>query len=109
MSAETEHAGDAGDDVESVDDEEVCDGLTTRILNCPDVLAALQGRLHAEMLAALPAPVKRRIKALKKIQLEATNVEAKFFQEVHELECKYHKFYTPLYEKVSLTSLFDHW
>lgn len=48
----------------------------------------------------LPAPVKRRIKALKKIQLEATNIEAKFYEEVHLLECKYHKLYTPLYEKV---------
>jgi nucleosome assembly protein 1-like 1 len=50
----------------------------------------------------LPACVKRRIKALKKIQLEATNVEAKFYEEVHLLECKYHKLYTPLYEKVWL-------
>lgn len=102
MSAEAERAEDAGDEVVSVEEEEItCDGLTSRILNCPDVLAALQGRLHAEMMAALPPQVKRRIKALKKIQLETTNIEAKFFQEVHELECKYHKLYTPLYERVS--------
>lgn len=100
MSAETERAGDGVDEVESVEEEELGDGLATRILNCPDVLAALQGRLHAEMMAALPAPVKRRIKALKKLQLETTNIEAKFFEEVHALECKYHKLYTPLYEKV---------
>lgn len=102
MSADTERAGDGADDVESVEEEELGDGLTSRILNCPDVLAALQGRLHAEMMAALPAPVKRRIKALKKLQLETTNIEAKFFQEVHELECKYHKLYTPVYQTVNI-------
>lgn len=107
MSAEPERAGDAADEMESVDDEEVCDGLTTRILNCPDVLAALQGRLHAEMMAALPPQVKRRIKALKKLQLEATNIEAEFFKEVHELECKYLKLYTPLYTTVSKTLFYS--
>lgn len=99
MSAETERAGD-GVDVESVEEEDLGEGITSKILNCPDVLAALQGRLHAEMMAALPAPVKRRIKALKKLQLETTNIEAKFFEEVHALECKYHTLYTPFYLKV---------
>ena len=31
---------------------------------------------------SLPAPVRRRIKALKKLQLEATKIEAKFYEEV---------------------------
>lgn len=48
---------------------------------------------------SLPAPVKRRLKALKKIQLESTKIEAKFYEEVHKLECKYHEMYKPLYEK----------
>ena len=48
---------------------------------------------------SLPAPVKKRLKALKKIQLETTKLEAKFYEEVHQLECKYHQLYTPLYEK----------
>merc|ERR1719510_1311985 len=26
-------------------------------------------------------------------------VEAKFYEEVHQLECKYHELFTPLYEK----------
>lgn len=51
-----------------------------------------------KMLAALPAKVKRRLKALKKVQLETFNLEAKFFEEVHALECKYHKLYTPLFD-----------
>ena len=50
-------------------------------------------------MQSLPAPVKKRLKALKKIQLETTKLEAKFYEEVHQLECKYHQLYTPLYEK----------
>jgi nucleosome assembly protein 1-like 1 len=46
----------------------------------------------------LPAPVKRRLKALKKIQLESTKLEAAFYEEVHKLECKYHEMYKPHYE-----------
>ena len=53
------------------------------------------------MFQTLPAPVKRRLKALKKIQLESTKIEAKFYEEVHKLECKYHEMYLPLYEKRS--------
>ena len=48
---------------------------------------------------SLPPPVKRRLKALKKIQLETTKIEAKFYEEVHKLECKYHLQYSPFYEK----------
>ncbi len=43
--------------------------------------------------------MKKRIKALKKIQFEATKIEAKFYEEIHALEVKYHNLYTPLYEK----------
>lgn len=50
---------------------------------------------------SLPKSVKRRIKALKKWQFEAAKIEADFYKEVHELECKYASKYTPLYEKVS--------
>ena len=48
----------------------------------------LQGKLGAMCgtasgyVASLPAPVRRRIKALKKLQLEATKIEAKFYEEV---------------------------
>merc|ERR1719245_2153644 len=50
-------------------------------------------------IESLPPAVKRRIKSLKKLQLETTKIEAKFYEEVHQLECKYHDLYTPLYEK----------
>jgi hypothetical protein len=45
-----------------------------------------------------PAVVKR-LNALKNEQLRFTELEAKFFEEMHALECKYHKLYEPIYEK----------
>merc|ERR1712226_1424077 len=55
--------------------------------------------MNSGYIASLPAPVKRRLKALKKIQLESTKIEAKFYEEVHKLECKYHEMYKPLYDQ----------
>ncbi|KAJ8955298.1 hypothetical protein NQ314_006911 [Rhamnusium bicolor] len=101
MATEHDQSGDCPDDLESVEEEETGQEIANRILEFPNVLAAIQSQRNAEMLALLPATVKRRIKALKKIQLEATHIEAKFYKEVHELECKYHKLYVPLYEKRS--------
>ena len=49
---------------------------------------------------SLPKAVKRRLKALKKIQFEATKIEAEFYREVHKLECDYALRYAPLFEKV---------
>lgn len=50
----------------------------------------------------LPIEVQRRIRALKKNQLEITQIEAKFYQEMHELECKYLPLYRPLFDKRAL-------
>jgi len=78
--------------------------VAASLLQDPAVLAALQGKLGSMVgqpsgyIQSLPAPVKKRIKALKKIQLEATKIEAKFYSEVHALECKYHALYTPHYD-----------
>merc|ERR1712088_695132 len=55
--------------------------------------------MHGGYMGSLPAPVKRRLKALKRIQLESTKIEAKFYEEVHKLECKYHEMYKPLYDQ----------
>ncbi|XP_076646518.1 nucleosome assembly protein 1 isoform X3 [Halictus rubicundus] len=49
-------------------------------------------------MQALPAPVKRRIKALKKLQVLTTDIEAEFYEKVHALECAYHKKCVPHYE-----------
>ena len=49
---------------------------------------------------SLPKVVKRRLKALKKLQFEMIKIESKFYEEVHELECKYAEKYAPLFERV---------
>lgn len=51
---------------------------------------------------SLPLAVKRRIKALKKLQLQYTDLEAEFYKEVHALEVKYDAMHQALYEKRKL-------
>ena len=50
---------------------------------------------------SLPKVVKRRLKALKKLQFQMIEIESKFYEEVHELECKYANKYAPLFDRVS--------
>lgn len=98
-----------GDNISSNEDEEtpikMTNSVTQEMLKNPALLSALQGKLDSMAgstsgyIESLPPAVKRRIKSLKKLQLETTKVEAKFYEEVHQLECKYHDLYTPLYEK----------
>jgi len=94
---ELEDEEEAGADLSAADKQ--------KILMNPALLSALQGKLDSMAgslsgyIQSLPPPVKRRLKALKKVQLETTKIEAKFYEEVHQLECKYHQLYTPLYEK----------
>jgi len=90
-----------GIDDEDVEDEEVSTNakaaMVAELLKNP----ALFSMLNRDYISSLPTPVKRRLKALKKIQLESTKIEAKFYEEVHKLECKYHELYQPLYQKRS--------
>jgi len=51
---------------------------------------------------SLPKCVRRRIKALKKLQAEHNKIESEFFEEVHHLECKYAAMYDPFFQKVSI-------
>lgn len=67
-------------------------------------LSALQNQLDratnpSAYILGLPGVVKRRLKALKKLQSEAIAVESKFFEELHGLECKYETLYKPYMEK----------
>lgn len=95
---EKDQAGDCPD--EFVDEEEGGQESGDKIHCWPNLTSTIRKQQQiTEMIAALPQPVKKRVKALKKLQLETTHIEAKFFKEVHELECKYQKLYTPLYEK----------
>jgi len=91
------------------EEEEVVDDNTkstvSKLMQDPSVLAHLQDRLHRILgnpsgyLESLPESIKNRIKALRKIQLDFTNLEAEFYKEVHELERKYHLKQVSLYEK----------
>ena len=50
---------------------------------------------------SLSKPVQRRVKALKRLQLEVFDVEMKFYEELHVLEHKYENLCSSLYNKVS--------
>lgn len=49
---------------------------------------------------SFPKAVIRRIDALKKLQVKCAHIEAKFYEEVHDLERKYAALYQPLFDKV---------
>jgi len=79
--------------------------IAAQLMKNPGVLAALQDKLSSIVgapsgyIQSLPKEVKRRIKALKKIQNEIINTEAEFYKEVNLLEQKYGPKYTALFEK----------
>jgi len=96
MTADPERTADTSDmdsmedETEKKNQEKVPPYLVSPYL---DRLAALQ------QMEALPKPVKRRIKALKQLQLAVTNIEAEFYKEIHALECAYYQKCASLYEK----------
>ncbi|XP_018106202.1 nucleosome assembly protein 1-like 1-B isoform X1 [Xenopus laevis] len=102
------------EDVEDVEEEETGEEanskarqLTAQMMQNPQVLAALQERLDdlvgtpTGYIESLPKVVKRRVNALKNLQVKCAQIEAKFYEEVHELERKYAALYQPFFEKRS--------
>uniref|UniRef100_H3CIZ5 Nucleosome assembly protein 1-like 1 n=1 Tax=Tetraodon nigroviridis TaxID=99883 RepID=H3CIZ5_TETNG len=102
------------EDVEDVEEEETGEGvnikarqLTAQMMQNPQILAALQERLDglngspSGYMESLPKVVKRRVNALKNLQVKCAHIEAKFYEEVHELERKYAALYQPLFDKRS--------
>ena len=73
----------------------------------PEVLAMVESKLNSltgtlsGYYDTLPNVVKRRVKALKKLQVDILKIEANYHKEVHELECKYLKLYEPLFDRRS--------
>lgn len=63
----------------------------------------LMSSVHVSSLS-LPKVVKRRVNALKNLQVKCAHIEAKFYEEVHELERKYAALYQPLFDKVCFWS-----
>jgi nucleosome assembly protein 1-like 1 len=99
------------DDVEEVEEEtgeerkiKACE-LTVQMMQNPQILAALQERLDGLVetptgyVESLPRVVKRRVNALKNLQVKCAQIEAKFYEEVHDLERKYAVLYQPLFDK----------
>ncbi|KAK0083322.1 hypothetical protein PV325_008959 [Microctonus aethiopoides] len=84
-----------GSDMESVEENnEPAAPLTTRLRDFL-YLANMQAEAY------VPPAVKRRVKALKQLQLVTVNIEAKFYEEVHALECKYNQMCADIYNKRS--------
>ncbi|KAL2554924.1 Nucleosome assembly protein 1-2 [Forsythia ovata] len=54
---------------------------------------------HTDVLETLSPIVRKRVEALKEIQSQHDELEAKFFEERAALEAKYQKLYEPLYSK----------
>ena len=59
---------------------------------------AAAGESYLESLH-IPAVVTKRVNALKNLQRKLLEVEAKFYEEIHILECKYASMYEPLFMK----------
>lgn len=100
------------DDVEEVEEEETGEEtkikarqLTVQMMQNPQILAALQERLDGLVetptgyIESLLRVVKRRVNALKNLQVKCAQIEAKFYEEVHDLERKYAVLYQPLFDK----------
>lgn len=51
-------------------------------------------------LFSLPLPIKRRVRALKNLQVDIYKLEAQFYEEIQQLEAKYQELYQPLLDKV---------
>lgn len=83
------------------------DGLKAAILNSPEAMAMMQNKLSGMVGSlsgyydTLPKVVKRRVKALKNLQVEGLKIEADLSREIHELECKYATLMEPLNKKRS--------
>ncbi|XP_011499909.1 PREDICTED: nucleosome assembly protein 1-like 1 [Ceratosolen solmsi marchali] len=86
-------------DMESVEDEDDKHRGTTKRQS--NILEVMHNKINDFSVDQLPAPVKRRIKALKQLQFKTTQIEAKFYEEVHALECRYYQLCAPIYRERS--------
>uniref|UniRef100_A0A8C9BXY8 Nucleosome assembly protein 1-like 1 n=1 Tax=Phocoena sinus TaxID=42100 RepID=A0A8C9BXY8_PHOSS len=100
------------DDVEEVEEEETGEEtkikahqLTVQMMQNPQILAVLQERLDGLVetptghIESFPRVVKRRVNALKDLQVKYAQIEAKFYEEVHDVERKYVVLYQPPFDK----------
>ena len=96
------------DDVEEVKEEKTAE--ETKIKACQmmqnlQIRTALQESLDgltetpAGCIESSPRVVKRPVNALQNLQVKCAQIEAKFYEEVHDLERKYTVLYQPLFDK----------
>uniref|UniRef100_A0A1I8H607 Nucleosome assembly protein 1-like 1 n=1 Tax=Macrostomum lignano TaxID=282301 RepID=A0A1I8H607_9PLAT len=85
-------SGHIEDNSTAQDGENIVDAL----LNDPSVLAQYQKELPFDSklqamanYKQLPEPVKRRVRALKKLQFRSLEIESEFYRELHDLEMRY--------------------
>jgi len=89
-------------------DQEDMDSVETgstaaELMKNPALVAAIQAKLNGLVGAptgfidTLPECVKRRLNALKNIQVECAHLEGRFYEEAHQLEMKYAELFKPLY------------
>jgi len=98
-------------DNEEISDEEIeaaeAGPNMAELMKNPELIAAVQAKLNGLLgdstgfIDMLPECVKRRVHALKNIQVECAKLEGKFYEEAHQLEMKYAGLFKPLYEKRS--------
>ncbi|EDS39941.1 spliceosomal protein sap [Culex quinquefasciatus] len=60
---------------------------------------AMRWMMMKDVIKALPENVEHRVNAFKQLQKKYLKLEAKFFEEVYALECKYQELYQPLGRK----------
>lgn len=78
---------------------------TEELMKNPQLMAAVQAQLNGLVgegtgyIETLPKCVRRRINALKNIQVDFAKIEGKFYEEAHLLEMKYAEIFKPLYDK----------
>lgn len=54
---------------------------------------------------SLPLPTKRRVRALKNVQVDILKLEAQFYEEIQQLEVKYQNLYQPFFDKVRYVNI----
>jgi len=87
------------EDMESVE----TGSTAAELMKNPALVAAIQAKLNGLVGAptgfidTLPECVKRRLNALKNIQVECAHLEGRFYEEAHQLEMKYAELFKPLY------------
>jgi nucleosome assembly protein 1-like 1 len=81
-----------------------------KLLQDPLALAAAlkEAQERENFIHTLPPAVRRRVNALKKLQLDAVNIEAEFYRKVHDLECDYAERFVTLTDKRKLIVIGSH-